>query len=87
MLGWFRAEAARASVVEFYERMVRALAARGFERANHQTPLEFAATADIPEVIKITRAYNRVRFGGKDLTATESSAIEEWLSELEGNKR
>lgn len=78
-----RVNQTRASVVEFYERMIRALAARGFERAPSETPLEFAAASNIPEVMKITRAYNRVRYGGRDLSTTESSSIEEWIESLE----
>ncbi|HMF56257.1 MAG TPA: DUF3488 and transglutaminase-like domain-containing protein [Pyrinomonadaceae bacterium] len=75
------------TVVEFYERMIHALAAHGVERAPSETPLEFAAASDIPEVMNITRVYNRVRYGGRDLSVRESSAIEEWLLVLERNNK
>ena len=73
-----------ASVVEFYERMTKALAARGLQRAAGETPLEFATAVGIPEAIKVTRAYNRVRFGEQKLSKVEAEQIEEWLKGMEG---
>lgn len=84
-MGWRRAltfrgaRETRASVIEFYERMIRVLEDKGFERAPNQTPLEFAAASNVPEVLKITRLYNRVRFGGRDLSAIETTEVESWL--------
>lgn len=75
-----------ASVVEFYERMTRTLAARGLQRSAGETPLEFAQATELPEALKITRAYNRVRFGEQNLSATEAAQIEEWLKRMEGNE-
>jgi hypothetical protein len=74
------------SVVEFYERMTKALSARGLNRDAGETPLEFATTTGIPEVTQITRAYNRVRFGEQNLSQTESSQIENWLRRMEGKQ-
>ena len=71
------------SPVAFYERMTRALAARGLRRAPDQTPLEFASTLDAPEALLITRAYNRVRFGSRQLTRAETARVEEWLQKIE----
>ena len=71
------------SVVEFYERMLALLAARGIIRENHQTPLEFALATGRPEAIKITEAYHRVRFGGAGLTPSESAAVEDLLQKME----
>ncbi|HYJ46947.1 MAG TPA: DUF4129 domain-containing protein, partial [Pyrinomonadaceae bacterium] len=73
-----------ASVVEFYERMTKALAVRGLERAAGETPLEFAEATGIPEALKITRAYNRVRFGVRPLTGDEAAEVERSLTRLEG---
>jgi protein-glutamine gamma-glutamyltransferase len=73
----------RQSPVAFYERMTRALAARGLRRAPEQTPLEFASTLDAPEAVLITRAYNRVRFGSRQLTRAEAARVEEWLRKIE----
>ena len=72
----------RASIVEFYDRMVAVLAENGFTREPYQTPLEFAYAVDLPEAVKITEKYNRVRFGEKDLSADEVSEIDSWLSRL-----
>lgn len=71
------------SIVEFYERMERVLASRGFRRESHQTPLEFAFALKMPEAVSITEKYNRVRFGEKDLSGDESREIENWLKTLE----
>jgi transglutaminase-like putative cysteine protease len=73
------------SVVEFYERMTKTLAARGLKRSAGETPLEFAEATDLPEALKITRAYNRVRFGEENLSATEKTQIEDWLKRMEGS--
>ncbi len=73
----------RASVIEFYARMQRILANKGWKREPHQTPLEFAYASGMPEAISVTEKYNRVRFGGKDLSADEAGAIETWLATLE----
>jgi hypothetical protein len=40
----------------------------------------------MPEAIEVTKAYNRVRFGDRKLSATESLQIEEWLKGMEGKK-
>ncbi|HEY0461187.1 MAG TPA: DUF4129 domain-containing transglutaminase family protein, partial [Pyrinomonadaceae bacterium] len=71
------------SIVEFYERMEKVLANRGFERQSHQTPLEFAFALGMPEAVQITEKYNRVRFGEKNLSGEESREIENWLESLE----
>jgi transglutaminase-like putative cysteine protease len=73
-------------IVEFYDRMVRILARQGFERAACQTPLEFASALPIPEAVAITEKYNRVRFGGKDLSAEEAAQIESMLGGLESRR-
>jgi hypothetical protein len=67
--------------------MTVVLAARGLQRAESETPLEFATSSGMTEAMRITRAYNRVRFGEHKLTATEAAEIEEWLSRLEGEKK
>jgi transglutaminase-like putative cysteine protease len=74
----------RGSKVEFYERMIKTLAARGLQRAAGETPLEFASTTGMPDALKITRAYNRVRFGDQKLSVSERAQIEEWLRRMEG---
>jgi hypothetical protein len=71
------------SIVEFYEQMQKILAKRGFQRESHQTPLEFAFALDMPEAVKITEKYNRVRFGEKNLSNDEAEEIENWLENLD----
>jgi len=73
----------RQSPVAFYERMTRALASQGLRRAPDQTPLEFASTLDAPEALLITRAYNRVRYGARQLSPAETVRVEEWLQKIE----
>jgi protein-glutamine gamma-glutamyltransferase len=76
----------RGSVIEFYERMTRLLKAQGLEREGYQTPLEFAQAIGINEALKLTRAYNRVRYGEENLTPSETAEIEGWLSRMEGKQ-
>ncbi|MBA2621052.1 MAG: DUF3488 domain-containing protein, partial [Acidobacteria bacterium] len=71
------------TIVEFYEQMQKVLASRGFTRAAHQTPLEFAFALNMPEAVKITEKYNLVRFGEKNLSNDEAREIESWLKKLE----
>ncbi len=73
------------SIVEFYERMQKVLASKGFEREPHQTPLEFAFALNMPEAVSITEKYNRVRFGEKNLSNNEAEEIESWLDDLKNN--
>jgi hypothetical protein len=47
------------------------------------TPLEFARGLDYLPALSITRAYNRVRFGGQALSAGELQEIEKTLTEFE----
>jgi hypothetical protein len=63
--------------------MLGALDRRGFRRAEDQTPLEFAHQLGVPEAVMLTRAYNSVRFGEHQLSATESGQIETWLRSIE----
>lgn len=81
---WQREEE-RASVVKFYERMTKVLAERGLRREKDETPLEFAGATGMTDVLRITRAYNRVRYGAQDLSAAEVAEIEQCLTRLEGN--
>lgn len=76
----------KSSIVEFYERMQKVLADKGFVRQSHQTPLEFAFALNMPEVVSITEKYNRVRFGEKDLSNKETEEIEDWLKGLENKE-
>jgi hypothetical protein len=75
--------AATTAVIEFYKRMTTALASRGLSRRADQTPLEFAETIGTPEVLEITEAYNRVRFGARDLTDAEAAEVERCLRRME----
>jgi len=76
-----------ASIVEFYERMQKVLAGKGFVRESHQTPLEFAFALQMPEAVSITEKYNRVRFGEKNLSGDEAKEIENWLKNLETTEK
>ena len=80
---WNTAAENEYSRVEFYERLLRLLAQRGLTREAHQTPLEFASRVGAAEASIITAAYNRVRFGGQELSAAESRALAAELAKLE----
>jgi transglutaminase-like putative cysteine protease len=87
--GWRRALRVRTGLepetsrVDFYERLLMLLEKRGIRREAYQTPLEFADSVGIPDAIRITQAYNRVRFGVEKLSATELAEIERGLSRFE----
>ena len=74
------------SSVIFFEKLMTLLARRGMQRDSHLTPLEFASSLDFRSAMTITRAYNRVRFGGQPLSREEQREIEETLKQLEGEK-
>jgi transglutaminase-like putative cysteine protease len=72
--------------VEFYERMQKALAAKGIERSVYQTPLEFAHTQSDTNILFVTERYNLVRFGQTKLSSEDSEQIESWLEDLENRR-
>ena len=78
-----REDEAGTSAVEFYERLTKLLADRGIKREPNETPLEFASAVELQEARAITNAYNRVRFGRENLSASERKQIELLLSQLE----
>jgi hypothetical protein len=67
----------------FYERLLALLARQGVKRDPDLTPLEFASGLDFQPALSITRAYNRVRFGGELLSEKEIREIEQSLKRLE----
>lgn len=69
--------------VDFYQRLLRALEKQGIKRDLCQTPMEFASRAGVSEVGAVTNAYNRVRFGNEQLSATERLELNEILARLE----
>lgn len=83
-LSFARAELVKeTSAVVFYERLIALLESRGIQRNPDLTPLEFASSVELPAAMTITRAYNRVRFGGESLSSIERKEIEEILGELD----
>lgn len=74
------------SSVQFYERLVSLMEQRGLARDKHLTPLEFANSLNSSEALLITRAYNRVRYGGEGLSAAEKKDVERALFKLEADK-
>ncbi len=86
VVAWFRRRRTK-GIVEFYDRMTAILARQGFSREPWQTPLEFAVAVGRPEVGIITDRYNRVRFGGADLSSTESEEIEQLIDAIEDEPR
>lgn len=101
---WFRAWAAtmfdrrnrpHRRVIEFYDRFVRLMQARGFQRRPTQTQWEFAdqvASAFSPELRAsglyespelISRLFYQVRFGDMDLSTADLEKMEDLLVRLE----
>lgn len=88
--GWKRALRIRTeetvpdqSNVVFFEKLTSVLARRGMIRDSHLTPLEFVGSLNNQPAMRLTKAYNRVRFGGERLSAREMKEIERTLNELE----
>jgi hypothetical protein len=91
-LGWRRRlqlkrrqDEAGTSAVEFYDRLTTLLAERGLKREVNQTPLEFAVGLGLDEAVSVTQAYNRVRFGGEELSLAEQRQLEAALDNLKGD--
>jgi transglutaminase-like putative cysteine protease len=78
-----RPEAGEVTAIVFYKRLLAALEGRGVTRGPDLTPLEFASGLDFAPALAITRAYNRVRFGGQSLSPAEQQEIEQTLTEFE----
>ncbi len=90
--GWRRSlslhpaqERSETTAVEFYQRLLALLETRGLPRHADLTPLEFASGLNLQPALSITRAYNRVRFGGQKLSPAELREIEQTLQQLEGD--
>jgi protein-glutamine gamma-glutamyltransferase len=71
------------AAIEFYQRLTALLAEQGFARERHQTPMEFAEGLGLDGALTITRVYNRVRFGGQQLTAADLREVDQVLINLE----
>ena len=88
-MGWLRGlmiwtgDRGQTSPIDFYDRLLRILEQHGFSREQHQTPLEFASQIGINEAAIVTSAYNRVRFGGQQLSSQDWHALKEALARLE----
>jgi len=80
---WRTVAELESSRVEFYERLVVLLEKQGIKREPHQTPWEFASEVGMNEAHAITNAYNRVRYGAEQLSASEQEQINELLVGLE----
>ncbi|HLY17178.1 MAG TPA: DUF3488 and transglutaminase-like domain-containing protein [Bryobacteraceae bacterium] len=81
----------RASVADatlLYQRMLKLLKGRGYQKPGWLTPYEFARTLPRSRmgaaVLQFTSAYNAVRFGGQDSAAPRMSEL---LEELERQRR
>ena len=92
---WFRRRRAGREIedgraysnVQFYEKLLALMQQRGVLRDKHQTPLEFAGNLKSNEVMIVTRAYNRVRYGGERLSTSEQREVERALVALEAAER
>ncbi len=76
-----------ASAVAFYQEMLALLERAGYRRQPAQTPQEFAEALGMPSVGEITRLYQQVRFGGRQLTEAEVRRVDRLLRELKKNGR
>jgi hypothetical protein len=80
---WQSGDQEEISRVDFYKRLLNALERQGIKRDVSQTPSELATVIGSGEVRAITSAYNRVRFGGEDLTERELRELHQLLRTIE----
>jgi hypothetical protein len=80
---WQSGDPEETSRVDFYKRLLRALERQGIKRELFQTPSELATAVGSGEVRAITNAYNRVRFGGEDLSERELRELHQLLRSIE----
>ncbi|HEV2836344.1 MAG TPA: DUF3488 and transglutaminase-like domain-containing protein [Pyrinomonadaceae bacterium] len=73
------------SNVQFYKKLLEVMEQRGVLREKDQTPLEFAGKLRSAEALIVTRAYNRVRYGGEPLSNAEKREVERALIVLEAD--
>jgi hypothetical protein len=59
----------------FYLEMLRMLGKKGFTRKGFETPLEFARRVDLEEVMRLTEAFQRKRYGGLDASLDEVETL------------
>jgi hypothetical protein len=71
-----------AAALQFYREMLQLLRRRGYFRAPHQTPWEFAGQVGLPEVAQLTALYHRARFGHDPLTEVEVREVRALLAEV-----
>ena len=72
-------------IIDFYNRMEEILATRGIIRHPYQTPLEFAYSTGLPATVLITKKYNEVRFGERDISKSDRTEIDALLLDLRSN--
>ena len=77
----------RTSAVMFYEQMLAITARAGLIKRPDETPIEFAAGAEFPQVHEITVIYNRLRFGGIRLEEGEAARVSRLLADLKRETR
>jgi transglutaminase-like putative cysteine protease len=75
------------SAVLFYEQMLAIAARARLIKRPDQTPVEFAEASGFDEIRHITRAYNRVRFGGARLSEEEARRVSQSLADLKRTVR
>src|SRR5262249_39456502 len=77
----------RECAVMFYEQMLAIASRAGLVKPPDQTPMAFPAATGSDPPLEITALYNRVRFGGAALDATETRRASLLLAELKRNLR
>jgi hypothetical protein len=93
LLRWKRASkkivsatAAQVIADHYYRQLIKLLAARGFHRKSHQTPLEFLETLpDQPwrrDVTTVSELFCDIRYGGRELTRQREAELREALHRL-----
>jgi hypothetical protein len=71
-----------ARLPSFYTEMLTVLSKMGFKRECSETPLEFARRVGMAQVINVTLAFHKHRYGGRKLPRDEVDRVRRSLTEL-----
>lgn len=66
----------------FYTGLLALLKKRSLTRSLSETPMEFALRTNIREVVEVTKIYEKIRYGGRPLTAADAKDTKRLLTAI-----
>lgn len=77
-----RRHSSRIRTPGFYMEMLRILSKKGLERKDFETPMEFAARSGLPEAVRLTEVFQRIRYGGTTLDRSDMDEVKRLLEAI-----